>query len=80
MIATQQKNLSTVGFDRSVVLRGILLAVSCAISFWLITHILPTLYSASRGDELLGGMWAVAATISFIDIATRRTFALRCLV
>jgi hypothetical protein len=64
MIATQQKNVSGVGFETSVVvLRGILLAVSCVISFGLITHILPSLYSASRGDELLGGMWAVAATI-----------------
>jgi hypothetical protein len=64
MIAMQEKNVSAVGLETSlVVLRGILLTVSCAVSFWLITHILPRLYSASRGDELLGGMWAVAATI-----------------
>jgi hypothetical protein len=65
MIATQENPVKLVGPSHTakVVLRAIILAVSCVISFWLITHILPSLYSASRDDELLGGMWAVAATI-----------------
>ena len=46
-----------------VVLRGVVLAISCAISYWLITHILGYAYSISRDDDLLGGMWAVVATI-----------------
>ena len=46
-----------------VVLRGAVLAISCVISYWLITHILAYTYSISREDDLLGGMWAVAATI-----------------
>ncbi len=46
-----------------VVIRGAILAISCAISYWLITHILANTYSISRDDDLLGGMWAVAATI-----------------
>jgi uncharacterized membrane protein YccC len=46
-----------------VAIRGILLAISCVISYWLITHILADAYSVSRDDDLLGGMWAVAATI-----------------
>jgi uncharacterized membrane protein YccC len=33
------------------------------ISYWLITHILANTYSISRDDDLLGGMWAVAATV-----------------
>jgi uncharacterized membrane protein YccC len=33
------------------------------ISYWLITNILANTYSVSRDDDLLGGMWAVAATI-----------------
>jgi uncharacterized membrane protein YccC len=33
------------------------------ISYWLITHILTYTYSISRDDDLLGGMWAVVATI-----------------
>ena len=46
-----------------VVIRGAILAISCAISYWLITHILANTYSISRDDNLLGGMWAVVATI-----------------
>ena len=46
-----------------VVARGAMLAISCVISYWLITHILADTYSISRDDDLLGGMWAVAATI-----------------
>src|ERR1700683_3840912 len=46
-----------------VVIRGAILAISCAISYWLITNILANTYSISRDDDLLGGMWAVAATI-----------------
>jgi hypothetical protein len=46
-----------------VVIRGTILAISCAISYWLITHILANTYSISRDDNLLGGMWAVVATI-----------------
>jgi uncharacterized membrane protein YgaE (UPF0421/DUF939 family) len=40
-----------------------MLGVSCLISFVLITHLLGRAYLVSRDDELLGGMWAVAATI-----------------
>ncbi len=46
-----------------IVARAAVLAVSCAISYWLITRILGNTYSVSRDDDLLGGMWAVAATI-----------------
>src|ERR1700734_442495 len=46
-----------------VVMRGAILAISCAISYWLITAILANTYSISRDDDLLGGMWAVVATI-----------------
>jgi uncharacterized membrane protein YgaE (UPF0421/DUF939 family) len=46
-----------------VVIRGVVLAISCVLSYWLITHILANTYSISRDDDLLGGMWAVAATI-----------------
>src|SRR5580700_11128407 len=67
MARTQQQDANTsqgtphqVG---EVIIRGAILAISCAISFWLITHILANTYSISRDDNLLGGMWAVVATI-----------------
>ena len=42
---------------------GVMLSILCAISYWLITHILARLFSASRDNDLLGGMWAVVATV-----------------
>ena len=47
----------------AALLYGLALAVSCVISYWLITHILARTYSISRDDDLLGGMWAVVATL-----------------
>jgi uncharacterized membrane protein YccC len=40
-----------------------ILAIACLLSYWLITTILTREYSLSREDDLLGGMWAVVATI-----------------
>jgi hypothetical protein len=42
---------------------GTMLAISCLISYWLITSILAREYSVSHDNDLLGGMWAVVATI-----------------
>jgi uncharacterized membrane protein YgaE (UPF0421/DUF939 family) len=39
------------------------LAISCFVSYMVITRILTRAYFISRDDELLGGMWAVAATV-----------------
>jgi hypothetical protein len=47
----------------TILIRGVVLAMSCVISYWLITHILAYTYSVSRDDDLLGGMWTVVATI-----------------
>jgi uncharacterized membrane protein YccC len=48
---------------RDVFLHGVTLSILSVISYWLITHMLVRVFSASRDDDLLGGMWAVAATI-----------------
>jgi hypothetical protein len=48
---------------RHVVLRGFTLSILCVISYWLITQILAHVFSVSRDDDLLGGMWAVVATV-----------------
>ena len=59
-----QGNKRVAHFDaRNTVFRAMVLAISCVTSFWLITHILANVYSISREDDLLGGMWAVVATI-----------------
>jgi uncharacterized membrane protein YccC len=40
-----------------------ILAAACLISYWLATRMLAHVYLLSRGDELIGGLWAVIATI-----------------
>jgi len=42
---------------------GVLLAVSCLISYMVVVHLLAVSRIVPRDDELLGGMWAVIATI-----------------
>jgi uncharacterized membrane protein YccC len=46
-----------------VLLHSVTLSGLCVISYWLITHMLAQVFSVSRNDDLLGGMWAVVATI-----------------
>jgi hypothetical protein len=48
------------------------LAIACLISYVLITHLLSQVYFVSRDDGLLGGMWAVVATVLFIASVTKR--------
>ncbi|MGO9900641.1 MAG: FUSC family protein [Solirubrobacteraceae bacterium] len=39
------------------------LAVSSLITYLLVTHVLAPIHSISRASDLLGGMWAVIATL-----------------
>jgi multisubunit Na+/H+ antiporter MnhB subunit len=48
---------------RTAVVECVVLAVACLITYWLVTTALSRVYSLSRDDDLLGGMWAVLATI-----------------
>jgi uncharacterized membrane protein YoaK (UPF0700 family) len=48
---------------RHVLLHSVTLSILCVISYWLITHMLVRAFSISRDDDLLGGMWAVVATV-----------------
>jgi uncharacterized membrane protein YccC len=40
-----------------------ILAAACLITYWLATRILAHIYLLSRDDDLIGGLWAVIATI-----------------
>jgi Fusaric acid resistance protein-like len=48
---------------RTAVVECVVLAVACLITYELVTSALSRVYSLSRDDDLLGGMWAVLATI-----------------
>ncbi len=66
MIAKPASIPSGVGWRsriRPAVVHSVALSVSCLISYWLTTQLLVHFYSLSRADDLLGGMWAVIATV-----------------
>ncbi len=48
---------------RAAAAGSVLLAVACLISYWLTTRVLSLVYSVSKDDNALGGMWAVIATV-----------------
>jgi uncharacterized membrane protein YccC len=48
---------------RSAVVESVVLAAACLITYWLATYLLSRVHSVGRDDDLLGGMWAVLATI-----------------
>jgi uncharacterized membrane protein YccC len=47
----------------AAVLDSGILAVACLITYWLVTHVLSRVDFVSRADDMLGGLWAVIATI-----------------
>lgn len=64
MINTQQTEMANNSTQTVyTVFRALVLSVLCVISYWLITHLLTRAFSVSRDDDLLGGMWAVVATV-----------------
>jgi uncharacterized membrane protein YgaE (UPF0421/DUF939 family) len=48
---------------RAAVADSVVLAVACLISYWLTTRVLSLVYSVSKDDDALGGMWSVIATV-----------------
>jgi uncharacterized membrane protein YccC len=48
---------------RAAVADSMLLAVACLVSYLLTTRALSLVYSVSKDDDALGGMWAVIATV-----------------
>ena len=55
------------GHGRAKIVSGVLdggvLAIACLVAYWITTHLLARIHSLSRPDDLLGGMWAVIATV-----------------
>jgi uncharacterized membrane protein YccC len=62
MASTQLQNSKAISIPQAIG-TACALAISCFISYMVITRILTRAYFISRDDELLGGMWAVAATV-----------------
>ena len=64
-VAEQNEKLTERGTSPTaqLVARAVLLAVCCLLSYKIITNLLVFSRLVPRDDELLGGMWAVVATI-----------------
>ena len=60
---------------RTAVVECVVLAVACLLSYWLARNLLSRVYSVSRDDDLLGGMWAVLATIFVLRDSYRKSVA-----
>lgn len=48
---------------RAAVAHSLALAIACYVSYWFTTRALTRVHSLSAADDLLGGMWAVIATV-----------------
>jgi hypothetical protein len=48
---------------QNALVHGVILSLSCVISYWLVTHLLSRSTGVSRDNDLLGGMWAAVATL-----------------
>jgi uncharacterized membrane protein YgaE (UPF0421/DUF939 family) len=76
MIKTQPtQTIDTRQYTTIAVIHGLTLGLLCVITFWLITHFLAHVLSVSHDDDLLGGMWAVAATVFVYRYAYEQTIA-----
>ena len=62
-MAQEQKIVRIPAQKGNATIHGIALSILCVISYWLITHLLVHAFPVSRDDDLLGGMWAVVATV-----------------
>jgi uncharacterized membrane protein YccC len=54
---------------------GVALGLACLVSYELTTHLLRGVHSVARSDGLLGGMWAVIATVFVYRDSQTETFA-----
>jgi len=49
--------------SRAALVHSVALAVACLVTYEFTTHVLSRVHSISVPDDLLGGMWAVIATV-----------------
>jgi len=67
MESTQENHEAMAGRRRrsigQVVAAATLMALSCLLSYWLITNVLAHDHRVSLDEDRMGGMWAVVATI-----------------
>jgi uncharacterized membrane protein YccC len=58
----RRRHLSWAEVEVAVVDCGVL-AIACLLSYWLVTYLLARIHSVPAADAMLGGLWAVIATV-----------------
>lgn len=56
-------------------IHSVALALSSLLTFWLAMHLRANIYSVSHSDNLLGGMWAVVATLFVYRYTYQQSFS-----
>jgi uncharacterized membrane protein YccC len=59
----------------AVLSHGLALAAACLLTYWLTTHALASVHSLSKADDVLGGLWAVLATLFVYRESHRQSLA-----
>jgi uncharacterized membrane protein YccC len=54
---------------------SVALAIASYVSYWLAVHALSRVHSISHADDLVGGMWAVIATVFVYRASHRESLA-----
>ena len=65
---------ATSGLSEALV-HGVALGLACLVSYEVTTHLLRGVHSVAPSDGLLGGMWAVIATVFVYRDSQSETFA-----
>jgi uncharacterized membrane protein YccC len=60
---------------RAAAADSIWLAAACLLSYWLTTRVLSLVYSINTGDDALGGLWAVIATVFLLRDSYNKSLA-----
>jgi hypothetical protein len=54
---------------------SVVLALTCVLTYWLTDSLFARTYSASRTDDMLGGLWAVLSTIFVLRESYQQSIA-----
>jgi multisubunit Na+/H+ antiporter MnhB subunit len=60
---------------RTALVESVVLALACLLTYWVVSDLLSRVHSVGRDDDLLGGMWAVLATIFVLRDSVRKSVA-----
>ena len=73
--SSQPRRIFATSGSSEALVHGVALGLACLVSYEVTTHLLRGVHSVARSDGLLGGMWAVIATVFVYRDSQTETFA-----